>query len=355
VVSELAERLSRYINDVFTGFELTGNWSAADNLPLFLQGGYRYQCAHLAGQGCLLMLELGGEQQDSASRLKKHVGIVAKHFHGPVIYVVQATTSYNRKRLIDQRIAFAVPGKQLYLPFAAMDLRESFTPVDASKDKPKRLGAVAQQIVLLALYGRWDTKQSAQALAERLGVSKMTVSRAYSELVDAGLARLEMTGRIKRLVFTAEHRELWALAKPLLTSPIKKRVWIDEYDYRQYAAQLGCLAGESALSELGMLMAPKNKSVALSLQDWTSLKKMMGLREQPRGEDHGVAVELWKYDPVALSERGFDSKTMDSKEIDSGGIVDHLSLYLSLESETDDRVKIAREELLKDVGVRLND
>lgn len=337
MVPELAERLGRYINDVFTGFELIGNWSAKDTLPLYLQGGYHYQCARLAGQDCLLMLEQDSEQQEGASRLKKHIGIVAKHFHGPVIYVVQETTSYNRKRLIDQRIAFAVPGKQLYLPFAATDLRETFKSMDILKSKPKWLGAVAQQIVLLALHGRWYEHRPAQALAERLGVSKMTVSRAYSELVETGLARLEMDGRSKRLTFSAKHQELWTLAKPLLTSPIKKRVWIDEYDYRQHATQLRWLAGESALSELGMLMEPKNKSVALSLQDWTTLKKMMGLREQPRGEDHCVAVELWKYDPGVLSKQN---------------VVDRLSLYLSLDSEADDRVEMAREELLKECWSR---
>tara|TARA_R110000868_G_scaffold125077_2_gene330629 strand:+ start:63534 stop:64553 length:1020 start_codon:yes stop_codon:yes gene_type:complete len=333
----LSNRLSRYINEVYTEFVLGEPWQMAASLPLYLQAGYSYQCARLDGQICLLMLAQEVEQEDSATRLKKHIGVVAKQFKGPVIYVVQETTSYNRKRLIGQRIAFAVPGKQLYLPFLGTDLRENFGRSDTLKDKASKLGAVAQQIVLLKLYDRWDTQQAALAIAERLAVSKMTVSRAYGELVAVGLARLEVVGRIKRLLFTAEHRELWQLAQPFLTSPIKKRVWIDEHDYQQHAAQLRQLAGESALAELGLLMMPKNKTVVVSFRDWGRLKKLMAIHEQVRRNDQGVAVELWKYDPAVLSARG---------------TVDGLSLYLSLAVETDDRVVIAREELLSDVWNR---
>lgn len=333
----LAESVSQYINDVLVDFKLVEKWPDAELLPLYLQGGYRYQCASIDGQNCLLMLDQDAEQEDTAVRLKKHIGVVSKHFHGPVIYVVKETTSYNRKRLIEQRIAFAVPGKQLYLPFLATDLRENFSRSQAAKNKPKSLGAVAQQLVLLELYGRWDTHQSAQKLAERMGVSKMTVSRAYNELVKAGLGRVETVGRSKQLVFTLPNKKLWQLAQPLMTNPIKKRVWIDEYDYRRNAAQLRLFAGESALAKTGMLMEPKNKSVAISHQDWGSLKKLMDIHEQSQRTDQGVMVELWKYDPATLSQRD---------------TVDSLSLYLSLDVESDDRVAIAREELVNEIWNR---
>jgi len=151
---ELIAALGRYINDVLADFELTGDWPVAESLPLYLQGGYGYHRAHLGDHDCLLMVDKELQQQDTASRLKKYMGIVAQHFHGPVIYVVQDTTSYNRKHLIEQRIAFVVPGKQLYLPFAAIDLRESFRQLEPTDNEPKSLSPVAQQIFILALYGR---------------------------------------------------------------------------------------------------------------------------------------------------------------------------------------------------------
>jgi len=47
-----------------------------------------------------------------------------------------------------------------------------------------------------------------------------------------------------------------------------------------------------------------------------------------------VAVELWRYDPVLLSEHS---------------AVDRLSLYLSLDTKHDDRLDIAKDELLQEV------
>jgi len=72
-------------------------------------------------------------------------------------------SSFERKRLINHRVSFIVPGKQLYLPFLAVDLRESFRTVDA--DTKNKLGATAQQLFLMHLYGKWDYQFSTGSLA----------------------------------------------------------------------------------------------------------------------------------------------------------------------------------------------
>lgn len=40
----------------------------------------------------------------------------------PVVYVTTTLASYERKRLVQQKVPFIVPGNQLYLPELAIDL-----------------------------------------------------------------------------------------------------------------------------------------------------------------------------------------------------------------------------------------
>jgi len=332
-VTDLFQALTNYVNGVFAELQLGDEWLESAQLPLYLQTGYRYRKAKLQGQTCLLMLEKGDEQTNKAAVLKKHLKSIGQHFPGPVIYVVESTTSFNRKRLVEQRIAFIVPGKQLYLPFAATDLRDHFTAtIRIPADEPKQLSAVAQQIVLLQLYQRWNEELSAQQLAEQLAVSKMTVSRAYTELAACGLANTVAIGRQKQLRFIHHGPQLWEQALPFLRNPIKKQLWIGRKDYEANQGHLGNEASETALSALGMMMTPTHKTIAVSAKDWPDLKKLMHIKELPHNFGESVAVELWRYDPALMSEQG---------------TVDRLSLYLSLDEEHDDRLAIAKDELLE--------
>lgn len=333
--TDLFQQLTNYVNEVFAELQLGDEWLESMQLPLYLQGGYSYRKALLQGQTCLLMLDRGGEQTDKTAALKKHLKAIGKYFPGPVIYVFKSTTSFNRKRLVEQRIAFIVPGKQLYLPFAATDLRDHFTATNRlPTDEPKQLSAVAQQIVLLQLYQRWDENIPAQQIAEQLAVSKMTVSRAYTELATCGLANMFAIGRQKPLRFIHHGPQLWEQALPYLRSPIKKQLWVDREDYEANQYQLGIEASETALSTLGMMMTPKHKTIAVNAKDWPGLKKLMHIKELPHDFGESVAIELWRYDPALLSEHG---------------AVDRLSLYLSLDEKHDDRLAIAKDELLKEV------
>jgi hypothetical protein len=52
----------------------------------------------------------------------------------PVVYVTGTLASYERKRLIEHKVAFLVPGNQLYLPDLGIDLREYFRRPPAAAD-----------------------------------------------------------------------------------------------------------------------------------------------------------------------------------------------------------------------------
>lgn len=325
-----------YITEVFRPSTLLAEWAEAKALPLYLQANWAYHRLSLDGHSCLLMWDREGQQQETAQKLKKAIVMVAEQFSGPVIYGMSDTTSYNRKRLIDQGIAFVVPGKQLYLPFAALDLRENFAPARLT---PKAsLGACAQQLVLLKCLGDWQSDLPAQGWAERLGLSKMTVSRAYKELTEFGLAHIISHGRQVQLGFAARGQQLWKMALPYLSSPIKQQISISANDYQAQQNVFQFAAGEWALAKKGMLVSPKQSCFALAGASWTSLKKLMGSVELARPDEASVQIQLWRYDPSTINS-----------VTNWHNSVDPLSLYLSLCEVNDERVQMALEDLLPQI------
>lgn len=73
----------------------------------------------------------------------------------PTIYVTDALASYERKRLIEQKVPFIVPGNQLYLPELGIDLREYFRQRAGSAESP--LSPSAQALLITALLRpQWE-------------------------------------------------------------------------------------------------------------------------------------------------------------------------------------------------------
>jgi DNA-binding transcriptional regulator YhcF (GntR family) len=313
-----------YLRQVLGEFSDDGVWEQANSLPFFLQDRYQFRRAVVAGKSCLWMLARDGIE-DTPAVVRKHLGAVQQFYQGPVIYVVERTTSYNRKRLIEQRVPFVVPSKQMYLPMLGIDLRERFSdPVD-QKDKP--LGAVAQVLLLRELFDPGDSAASAGELARKLGYSAMTIGRAFTELTARNLAEVNRVGREKHLIFEQCGKTLWELVSQHLDSPVRKCTWI-EYTVHDMPAPA---AGETALAHYTMLAEPRNQVLAISAKEWSGQKELLHLRELPRGDEQALCVELWRYNPRLVKDSPY---------------VDELSLWLSIRDSDDERVEMAADELL---------
>ncbi|NHN36561.1 hypothetical protein G8764_04560 [Pseudomaricurvus alcaniphilus] len=311
-------------------------WENARQLPFYLQDAYHFYRAELLGQPCLLMLAASREEATPAV-VQKHWQLVVKQFDGPVIYVVETVASYNRKRLIEHKVAFLVPGNQLYLPMLGMDLREHFKPDKKPPPSAAALSSVAQLLVLRSLLGLDSDGLAGKKLAKLLGYSAMTLTRALKELADRDLAEIQICGREKHLQFNLQQRELWQAAKPHLQNPVKKRIWV-----RFGAGQslvlaetaVGKISGEGALAQLTMIAEPAYPIWALNAADWAGVKTLLDLDELDRQQERSAQVQLWRYNPGLLS---------------ASNCVDPLSLWLSLQDSTDERIELARDELLQKV------
>jgi hypothetical protein len=160
-------------------------------------------------------------------------------------------------------------------------------------------------------------------VAKRLGYSSMTISRLVRELEQHELCRVEGT-KEKYLRFPEQNiKKLWNKAEPLLSSPVRQVYYTEEIPPKSL------LSYDSALAAYTMLSPGRQISYAVGKEDFRQYD------ESKLNDRYGAyRLEVWQYKPKLLTE--------DKN-------VDRLSLYLSMRGADDERVKIALDEMLKEL------
>ncbi len=322
------QRLEDYIHETLSVRVRAVPWSGAGKLPLFLTDRYEFFSMTVLDRPCILALDRKTEALTPAS-IRKQLDIVGETAMLDVVYVSATLSGWNRTRLIEQKQSFIVPGNQLYLPLLALDLRE-YTRLPAKSGVARKLSPSSVRVLLYILYAGDRTEWTLTDISEALGISSMSVSRTFDEFSDAGLFRIEMTGKVRRLRRDQPGRDVWKRAEPLARSPLMKKVPIE---LKSLPAGLPC-AGLTALSEASMLASPAIPEYALSSARWKQLKQDKLIREVPYADTDTVLLEIWRYDPEGFSKNG---------------TVDPISLYLTLRGTDDERIAAALDELLDGV------
>lgn len=321
----LATAVRHYLHEVLgISTPAVKPWGRANELPYFLRDAFQFSEIELLGHPVVLVIGRS-EQKQSLSEVRTwldKVRVLAGH---PAVYVTDALASYERRRLIEQKVPFIVPGNQLYLPDLGLDLREYFrqrSPAAAAALSPS-----AQAMLIKALLHQpWQAEWQPARVAVALGYTPMTLSRVVKELTAAGLATVYTVGR-SRWLRMEQPQKTWEQAKPLLRSPVKRTVWVLSEGFA--AKRPGHLAGLSALARYSMLTEPEWPVYALSTAEWKAATDA-GVRELPEPIAGACEWQLWRYSPALLP---------------GATTVDPLSLTLSLQDNADDRIQLALDEL----------
>jgi hypothetical protein len=300
-------------------------WAGSGKLPYFLQEAFEVRELKLLDRQILLAIDQRADRPGLANvrgqldKLRQLAGM-------PVVYVTRTLASYERKRLIEHKVPFLVPGNQLYLPDLGIDLREYFRkPTVAAQTA---LSPATQAMLIAVLLRRpWRAEWQPAAVVGELGYTAMTLSRAVKELTAAGLATLRIEGRARWLRTERTAAETWERATPMLRSPVKRRVWVlPPPKSRQRPLRL---AGLSALARYSMLTEPQWPTYAVGQREWKAAVQA-GLEMLPEPRPGACEWEIWHYTPALVP---------------SSDTVDPLSLTLSLQGNEDERVQLALDEL----------
>lgn len=300
-------------------------WARVEELPYFLRDAFEFFELELARKSVVLAMERQ-DRKPSSRDLRTWFDKLEDMAGQPVVYVTGTMASYERRRLIELKIPFIVPGNQLYLPDLGLDLREHFRqPLRAAA---ATLSPSAQAMLITALLRQpWQLDWQPSAIAEALGYTPMTLSRAVKELIATGLATSHTVGRIRWLRTEQPPQQIWEQAEPLLRSPVRRTAWLAP-DTRIAAAPRP-LAGLSALARYTMLAEPSHSVFAVSAADWKTALHA-GIEELPEPVSGASEWQLWSYGPALLP---------------GATTVDPLSLALSLRDNPDERIQLALDEL----------
>ncbi len=322
----LTTAVLHYLQEVL-GIEVPGlrPWARVNELPYFLRDAFQFSELELLGQPVVLAIGRTDAKQ-SLSDVRIWLGKVKALAGQPAIFVTHALASYDRRRLIEQKVPFIVPGNQLYLPDLGLDLREYFRQRAPAMDAA--LSPSAQAMLITALLRQpWQPDWQPSGVAAELGYTPMTLSRAVKELTAAELAVAYTVGRSRWLRMELTPEQIWERAKPSLRTPVRRTIWVAADGVAANGPRR--LAGLSALARYSMLTEPKWPIYALTAADWKAAKDA-GVRELTEPQAGAQEWQLWSYSPVLVP----DANT-----------VDPLSLALSLQENADDRVQLALDEL----------
>jgi hypothetical protein len=187
-------------------------WPGAGRLPYFLQDAFDVRALELLNHSILLAINKQSNKHSLAS-VRSQLDKLRQLAVVPVVYVTEALASYERKRLIEHKVPFIVPGNQLYLPDLGIDLREYFRRRQAA---PEVALSPATQAMLIAVLLRkpWRAEWQPAEVFNDLGYTTMTLSRAVREITGTGIAKLRTEGRTRWLQIEGTAADTWERAMP---------------------------------------------------------------------------------------------------------------------------------------------
>lgn len=326
-MNKLIKQVEEYVQDALGIQVALAPWSKGAGLPLYLRDRYNFFTTSMLGTPCLIMVDIG-KAMPTPAVIAKHMKKLGNQVDVELVYVRTAVDSYIRKRLVEQKIPFIVPGNQMYLPMMGIDFREHMKRLREGKEL---FSPATQVLILHVLSGKTGDTITPGKIARQLQYSAMTMTRVFDELAEIGIGEQVVRRKSRKLHFPVTGRHLWAEVLPYLTAPVKKQLYVSCLSPKKYDV----LAGESALAHYTSLAAPKVPTYAFSAARWRYRFHREDITVIPYAEPGSVEIEIWKYDPNCLAE---------------AGIADRLSLYLSLKDTADERVQSALETLLGDMS-----
>ena len=324
------EDISEYLKDCFglVAKILPLSKRELDRIPLYLKGNYDLFNGSILDQRIVWVKPKSGIHF-TPDQLKKQGQQLRQNLGFPIVFVLQNIESWQRKRLIEKKISFVQPNKHLFVPELLLQLNESNQAYETEYESDlKYLTPPAQCVILYHLEVGSLENIPFQEIAQKVGYSTMTVSRIIKELLRFEIAVVEGK-KEKSIKLTKQGKALWDSVLPILNSPVRE-VWFTDDKITHSDFKIG---GDTALSNFTMLSESNQRTYVIGKDDFRSIKESKSLKylDKKYGENR---IEVWLYNPAILS---------------SGKTVDKLSLYLSLKSDEDERVKSELIDLVNEI------
>ena len=312
-------KIAQYLNSLFGGSAQITPIRSKKGLPLLLTGNFDFCECSIQDAHFILMIDRNNLRL-SPGEIAKQTSFAENRLGKMMVYAAENMPAYRRNRLLEKRVPFIVPGKQLYLPRIGIILHEARK---TQVREYERLSICAQEILLLFLNGYLDSPMPLAGLLGLLPYSRQTVFTALDELESFRLLIRENRGRSKAVQLPKLSHAGLANAESLLENPVKKTVGIES---AEAIAGVAYDAGTTLLAQRTLLAEPVQREMAIRLRDFNRAKKHLAFVPL---QDAPISLQVWTRAPLLPGRYA----------------IDNISLRLTLKHHRDERVKIALSEL----------
>lgn len=318
--NDYIHKTSQYINETFdlkVDIAPIGR-EVLNMFPVNITAGYHFYTANLLGREVFLLCSTDSSAY-TPGQIQRQKELVERKVRHPVIFVFDMMASYNIQRLVRQRVNFIIPPRQMFIPDLLIDLKPQKAP---KEEKGTQIPAIAQCAILYHLEVNSLAGKGTYEIADLFKVSYANANRAVRWLEEKEIVTLSGI-KTKSLEFKSAKHELWDRALPFLANPVERVVYTDIRPDDTLS-----ISGVNALSEYSMLNRERNGSYAVSKEEF---RRLQFRTDKEYGENR---IEIWRYNPKLLQDNG---------------IVDKLSLFLSMKDIGDERIQIELENMINNM------
>ena len=261
----------------------------------------------------------------TSSAMKKQQERYEQVLQMPVAFQVKLNSVTMRNSLVKKKIAFLSLPNNVFLPFLGIVLQEIHMKKVIHSDK---MMPATQMVFLELLYQKSSEGLTKSQIAEKLNLTKTSITRATVQLEEMNLILQQKHGKEIKIFRNASPRAYYENAKRYLINPIQK---MKEVKWEKCLESV-CKAGESALSYYSSLNPPAIEEKAI--YKGSEIIDQLELEDVRFTEARCVRLQMWKYDPYYFAQNG---------------VADPVSLICSLREIDDERIEMCIEELLEEL------
>lgn len=266
------------------------------------------------------------EAELSVAAMKKQKAKYEEALQCPVAYQVALNSVSMRNALVKNGVPFVdLPGN-VFLPFMGIVLQDVYRKQLVKADK---MMPATQMVFLELLYMNDEESVLKSEVANRLNLTKTSITRATAQLEEMGLIQQIKSGTEISIQRNYSRNEYYENAKAYLINPVQKVITI----MRQEAAFESFEAGETALSQLSELNPPRIEECAIYKGEEV-IDQLEIVDARYEDQDDCLNVQLWKYNPSYFAREGR---------------VDPVSLACTFKGNEDERIEMCIEELLEEL------
>lgn len=316
------KELLEYLQQILDANARLEQWKAGNELNLQIKDKYLFYKAQLLDTSFFIIRP---RENMTVQTMKAQMEYIRCKLKCDCAVLLEESTTYRKKKMLEERMPFMVMDGQMYLPFTALYLKKKNKkePVEM----PQHFTAATQLLYLYLLY-REDDLIDTEELVKTLGMSVMTVCRGMEKLEQIGVVSHKITGKTgrKKLYKRIDRKDYYLKGIGYLENPVRQCIYVKEIPQNLQVYK----SGLSALAEQSMLGEPAHEIYAISGKQEKVFRDFQVEKERAI-EEHLPEIQIMKYN-IGLLEKE--------------GCVDPITLIKSL-VETDERIELAIGEMME--------